>query len=246
MSVIAVVFLISAAITFMIYRRIFHKREEKNTEQLASYTLTDNEINKFTKHFITKDEKYISSLGNSYIMNFLANGNLSRGFAIISNKRVYFRGSCFNGQGKSLHKTDEERTVDIRDITGSGFIYRRYWGILLGLLSAIIVLLCGIFVNIMVVQDYQREVDDAKHPRAWAESGSDLYETYADGTTIHYYNGQVVEEDESIAVYHEQNIKKIERRASPFKISAGLLMSFLVTVILIFLNYFLRVKSSLI
>lgn len=77
-------------------------------------------------------------------MNFFINGNLRRGFAIISDKRVYFRGSCFSGQGKDLKKTDEERTVDIKDVTGSGFIYRRYLGVLLGLLTALVVLLGGI------------------------------------------------------------------------------------------------------
>ena len=77
-------------------------------------------------------------------MNFLANGTLKRGFAVISNKRVYFRGSCYSGQGKSLVKTNEERTVDIKDVTGSGFIYRRYLGVLIGLFTALAVLLAGI------------------------------------------------------------------------------------------------------
>lgn len=71
-------------------------------------------------------------------MNYLANQSLSKGFAVISDKRVYFRGTCFSGTGKNLKKTDEERTVDVKDITGSGFIYRRYIGILLGLIAEII------------------------------------------------------------------------------------------------------------
>ncbi len=90
-------------------------------------------------------------------------------FAVISNKRVYFRGSCFSGQGKSLVKTDEERTVDIKDVTGSGFIYRRYLGILLGLLTAPAALLTSISFSAPQVisgwEDvkwYQTRADDAK------------------------------------------------------------------------------------
>ncbi|MCI8530103.1 MAG: SHOCT domain-containing protein [Lachnospiraceae bacterium] len=90
-------------------------------------------------------------------------------FAVISNKRVYFRGSCFSGQGKSLVKTDEEQTVDIKDVTGSGFIYRRYLGILLGLLTALAALLTSIsFSAPQVISGwkdvkwYQTRADDAK------------------------------------------------------------------------------------
>lgn len=130
--------------TFMINRKILRKRSKNSTDEITQYTLKDNEIAKLSEYFIDKDEKYISSLGNGYIMNYLINGSLSKGFSVVSNKRVYFRGSCFSGQGKSLRKTDEERTVDIKDITGSGFIYQRYIGILLGLFVALLALIGGI------------------------------------------------------------------------------------------------------
>ncbi|MCM1046172.1 MAG: SHOCT domain-containing protein [Candidatus Gastranaerophilales bacterium] len=143
-AIIPIIILLVLSVSIMITRKILRKKREKDSQEVAQCALTANETDKLAQYFVSKDEKYISSLGNGYIMNYLANGNLSKGFSVISNKRVYFRGSCFSGQGKALVKTNEERTVDIKDITGSGFIYRRYLGVLLGLFTALIILLGGI------------------------------------------------------------------------------------------------------
>lgn len=144
MALVPIIILLVLFAVIMIKRRILRKIKGKDSQEIAQCALADNEINKLAQYFVSREEKYISSLGNGYIMSFFANGNLRRGFAVISDKRVYFRGSCFSGRGKSLVKTDEERTVDIKDITGSGFIYRRYLGILLGLLISLLILCFGI------------------------------------------------------------------------------------------------------
>ena len=109
------------------------KGRKKETPKVEEYKLKDKEIEKLSGSFVSRDEKYIASLGNGYIMNYLTKGSMSKGFAFITDKRVYFKGSCLSGTGKKLVKTDEERTVDIKNITGSGFTYHRYWGILIAL-----------------------------------------------------------------------------------------------------------------
>lgn len=132
-------------IAVLINKKILNLRKQnKKDKSIDEHDFSDEEIKKFSEYFVNKNEKYISSLGNGYIMNFFANGSLKRGFAIVSDKRVYFRGSCFSGQGKTLKKTDEERTVDIKDVTGSGFVYQRYIGVLIALFTAILTLLGGI------------------------------------------------------------------------------------------------------
>lgn len=143
-ALLPIVVLLVVAVAIVVNRFILKKRKMRNTQEVTQCDLTDSDRKKFAGYFVSQDEQYISSLGNGYIMNFLADGALKRGFAVISNKRVYFRGSCYSGQGKSLVKTDEERTVDIKDVTGSGFIYRRYVGTLIGLFTALAVLLAGI------------------------------------------------------------------------------------------------------
>lgn len=121
------------------------KGKKKKTEmpEVEEYKLKDKEIEKLSQSFVSKDEKYIASLGNGYIMNYLTNKSVQKGFAFLSNKRVYFKGSCLSGTGKNLVKTNEERTVDVKNITGSGFIYRRYWGVLIALLIPIFGSLAG-------------------------------------------------------------------------------------------------------
>lgn len=143
-ALLPIVVLLVVVVAIVVNRFILKKRKMRNTQEVTQCDLTDSDRKKFASYFVSQDEQYISSLGNGYIMNFLAGGALKRGFAVISNKRVYFRGSCYSGQGKSLVKTDEERTVDIKDVTGSGFIYRRYVGALIGLFTALAVLLAGI------------------------------------------------------------------------------------------------------
>lgn len=140
LSILAIV-----CIAVLINKKILNlRRQNKNGKNIEEHDFSDEELKKFSEYFVSKNEKYISSLGNGYIMNFFANGSLKRGFAIVSDKRVYFRGSCFSGQGKTLKKTDEERTVDIKDVTGSGFVYHRYIGVLIALFTAILTLLGGI------------------------------------------------------------------------------------------------------
>ena len=119
------------------------KDKQKNKPEIQEYTLKDKEIEKLSQSFASRDEKYIASLGNGYIMNYLTNGSMSKGFAFITNRRVYFKGSCLSGTGKKLVKTNEERTVDVKNITGSGFIYQRYLGILIALFVSLLASLAG-------------------------------------------------------------------------------------------------------
>lgn len=140
---IPTVILVLLVVVIQVNRKILNKRKNRK-ESVEQVTLTDKETEKLSGYFVNRDEKYISSLGNGYIMNYLAKGNLSKGFAVVSDKRVYFRGSCFSGQGKTFRRTDEERTVDIKDVTGSGFIYQRYIGILIGVFMALVTLVTGV------------------------------------------------------------------------------------------------------
>lgn len=117
--------------------------KKKEVPEVEEYKLKDREMEKLSESFVSRDEKYIASLGNGYIMNYLANKSAKKGFAFITDKRVYFKGSCLSGTGKKLVKTNEERTVDVKNITGSGFTYHRYWGILVALFISVITALVG-------------------------------------------------------------------------------------------------------
>lgn len=83
--------------------------------------LKEAEKEKLKKVFIESTEEFVASLGSRFIANFLVNREINYGFSFVSNKRVYFKGICYVMQNRKLKKVFEERTVDLKDITGTGF-----------------------------------------------------------------------------------------------------------------------------
>lgn len=67
--------------------------------------------------------------------------------AVITDKRVSFKGECLSGQGRHLTKTNEERAADLSDITGSGFIYRRQISYLF--IPIIVIILLSVSLSII-------------------------------------------------------------------------------------------------
>ncbi len=88
-------------------------------------TLENRYEKKFKNFFMSPNEKLIAVLGNSYIEKFFQNGSLNNGFAVVSDKRAYFQGNnysiSYNAKGKmKIVKNHQSRTVDLKDITGTG------------------------------------------------------------------------------------------------------------------------------
>lgn len=81
---------------------------------------------RFKGFFLSPEEKLVTTLGNTYIQNFFSTGWIQKGFAVVSDKRVYFQGTSYdllyksNGKRK-LIRTQKSRTVDLKDVTGTGF-----------------------------------------------------------------------------------------------------------------------------
>lgn len=201
---IPVIILLVVFITIMTNRKILNQRKGRNLQEVSQHNLTDEELDKLTQHFVNRDEKYISSLGNGYIMNYLLSGDIRKGFAIISDKRVYFQGSCLSGQGKELHKTDESRVVNIKDVTGSGFIYRRYVGVLMGLCTALVILLGGILGSLWklsqkwyAIKYYQEQAENLQ--RMGDEAQEDIKKIDENDERISVLDKQIAEIDAASA-----------------------------------------------
>lgn len=79
---------------------------------------------KIKQIFASSDERLVAILGNNVAQTFFANGRIKEGFAILSNRRLYFKGTCLLRQGNRFSKIHEERTVDVENITGTGFVHR--------------------------------------------------------------------------------------------------------------------------
>lgn len=87
-----------------------------------SSTTNDSEIS-ISEFFVEPDETLVSSLGDGYLRNFLTTGKLGKCEAILSDKRVYLRGNMLDSTGKGITRVNLRKTIDIEDITGTGFIY---------------------------------------------------------------------------------------------------------------------------
>ena len=90
-------------------------------EAIRQETVSDEFIEKkFRSFFVSPKEKFVCSLGNGYIQNFIANGFVNKGFAVVSDKRVYFNGKTYEVRNTRLKALSESRTVDLKDVTGTG------------------------------------------------------------------------------------------------------------------------------
>ena len=75
---------------------------------------------------------------SNYLRNFLSTGSLENGFCTVTDKRVYFRGKCYTKSGNNYKSTKEEKTVDLKDVTGTGFTFiKRFWLMILAILCTI-------------------------------------------------------------------------------------------------------------
>ena len=74
---------------------------------------------RFKSFFMSPKEKFVCALGNGYLMNFLAGWFLGKGFAVVSDKRVYFKGTTFELGEKKITRRTASSTVDLKDVTGT-------------------------------------------------------------------------------------------------------------------------------
>lgn len=92
---------------------------------------------------IDPKEEVKSVLCNKFMQTFISTGMLGNGFAILTDKRVYFKGKCYFRKGKTFYSKTEEKTVDLKDVTGTGYIHNSTkWARIIGLILTIYAASC--------------------------------------------------------------------------------------------------------
>lgn len=77
---------------------------------------------KLSDILVDTSEKVIIVLGDKYLRNYFKTGELKQSFAILTNRRVYMRGQCYEKKGLfGIRKASVDRTVDIQDVTGTNY-----------------------------------------------------------------------------------------------------------------------------
>lgn len=94
--------------------------------------------NKYTKVFIDPNENYIDSLGNGYLSSFFTSQKIRRCVALLTDKRVYLRGNMVDINNGKIARINMQKTIDLEDITGTGFIFAssQLWKLILAILTA--------------------------------------------------------------------------------------------------------------
>lgn len=105
-------------------------------------------MNNLNDILFSKDEKIVSVLGNSLAQKFMATGKIGDGFAVLSDKRLYFKGKCFYKGNKGFYKKLEEKAVDLKDVTGTGFEHYKPIGLLVGGITCVVL---GVLLFILAI-----------------------------------------------------------------------------------------------
>ncbi len=103
--------------------------------------LTGND-SKYTKIFVEPDENYVGSLGNGYLNSFLTGRGINRCVALLSDKRVYLRGNMIDINSGKLERFNMQKTIDLEDITGTGFVFAspQLWKLVLAIITAPVII----------------------------------------------------------------------------------------------------------
>ena len=111
--------------------------------------------------FVQEDEYAKAVIGGGYLNNLVHGGTLVSGFGILSNRRMYYRGTCYKKEQKHYKKVSEERVVSLQDITSSGFISVKnfivFW----------LAILCSIWTAIMTLAEIADPSTMSEAVQAW-------------------------------------------------------------------------------
>ncbi|WP_300569354.1 hypothetical protein [uncultured Acetatifactor sp.] len=90
--------------------------------------------------FMDATEKKAAILGEGFLYKFLEEGCMKSHFCVLTDKRVYVKGRYFHSTGRAYRVREGDYTIDVKDVTGSGFSTARF-GFVFALGIAFVILL---------------------------------------------------------------------------------------------------------
>lgn len=123
--------------------------QEKEKEMEATYM----DESAYSKVFVEPDEQLLGTLGNGYLENILGK-KVKKTHALLTDRRVYFQGTFYSGNGKNLQQDVVEKIVDLEDITGTGFRYNKPIGIIKSIITTIIMGIVGCVCFVFILGDW--------------------------------------------------------------------------------------------
>lgn len=104
-------------------------------------------------------EKIVAVLGAATGKQLLATGEAKGGCAILSDKRLYIKGTCFRKKHNILFPKREETILDVKDITGTGHFKQDVsWMKIVGIICLAVVFICCMMIS--AAADGEMEMDE--------------------------------------------------------------------------------------
>lgn len=104
--------------------------------------------NPYKKLFVDSNEKLIATIGEEYASSIIRGNGISDGYGILTDKRCYFMATCYSTMGSTFTKTKDQWTIDLQDITASGFRYSsNIMHLILSIISAFLCFFSLMFIN---------------------------------------------------------------------------------------------------
>lgn len=92
---------------------------------------------------VDQSESMVAVIGSNYLQNFFSGGYMERGVGVLTQKRFYYKGKNFAGQGKEMASSMYEGIVSLEDITFTQFTHTKKIGYLIfAILLAIAAVVC--------------------------------------------------------------------------------------------------------
>ncbi len=76
--------------------------------------------------FVSEDEVFLAGIGNSMGQNFFAGGGMLSTSAVVTNRRIYFKGTALGTSGRGFAKSKISKVIRLEDVTGTGVFTRDY------------------------------------------------------------------------------------------------------------------------
>ncbi len=119
--------------------------------------MTPNDWNqaKYQAMFVDSEEKYLGELGDGYFKGTLSSpfGVAKKCNAVVTDKRVYLQGKMLDASQGRVNAFSWVKTVDVKDITGTGFVASNPIGLLIATVLWFVVAFVYYFVigvNLMI------------------------------------------------------------------------------------------------
>ena len=119
--------------------------QEMEEERIGLRTGEDKKEDKNKSFFVDEDEQTVSKIGISYVQSYISSSVMGNTSAVLTNKRVYFSGKCFQKSRGHLVKDEREEICELEEIASTGIINIKrvallWTGAILMLLGVILVM----------------------------------------------------------------------------------------------------------